>query len=58
MLKEQEDIILKIKTNLQIHHEIYPIKRIDIEKAIIDGKIYFLCKPCHYSIKTTTPQSL
>jgi len=35
------------KKGLQIHHEIYPTRQKEIEKAILDKKIYFLCKKCH-----------
>lgn len=33
--------------NLQIHHEIYPLKKKEIVKAINKSKIYYLCKRCH-----------
>jgi len=36
------------KIYLQIHHEIYPIKKQEIIQAVNEGKIYFLCKKCHY----------
>lgn len=42
------------KTNIEIHHEEYPISKNDIMKAIVDGRIYYLCKKCHgnyHSIK-------
>jgi len=35
--------------NLQIHHEIYPVGKVEILKAISNGKIYYLCKSCHKS---------
>ncbi len=37
----------KSKENLEIHHEIYPIKTKEIKKAIDEGKIYYLCLKCH-----------
>jgi hypothetical protein len=37
--------------NLQIHHEIYPLKTKEIILAILNGKIYFLCKKCHSRIR-------
>ncbi len=37
--------------NLQLHHEIYPIKWDEIEIAIKEGQIYNVCIPCH-SIET------
>ena len=33
--------------NLQIHHEIYPITKQEIIKAISLGMIYYLCRKCH-----------
>ncbi len=33
--------------NLEIHHEIYPIKKKEIIIAIDEGKIYYLCRKCH-----------
>jgi len=33
--------------NLEVHHEEYPIKAIEIRKAIDDGKIYYKCRNCH-----------
>jgi len=36
--------------DLEIHHEIYPIKVEKIRKAIDEGKIYFLCKKCHRKV--------
>jgi hypothetical protein len=35
------------KTYVQFHHEIYPSKVKEIKQAILDGKIYFLCRKCH-----------
>jgi hypothetical protein len=35
------------KRKLEIHHEIYPLIKEDILKAIKNGKIYYLCKKCH-----------
>ena len=48
----------KAKINLQIHHEVYPTKKATIEKAIIDGKIYFLCKQCHVNRRIKKTQDL
>jgi hypothetical protein len=39
--------------NIEIHHECYPIIKIDIIKAILDGKIYFLCQNCHKKLKSS-----
>lgn len=39
------------KKDLEIHHEIYPTTKSDIEKAIINNQIFFLCKKCHKSTK-------
>ncbi len=38
--------------NLQIHHKIYPSIITEIKKAILDNKIYYLCKKCHIDIHT------
>ena len=35
------------KMKVEIHHEVYPISRNGIIKAISDGKIYYLCRKCH-----------
>ena len=44
-------IVLKNKcphiNKLEIHHEIYPIKKNEIIQAVKDNKIYYLCKNCH-----------
>lgn len=40
------------KENLQIHHEYYPRYSKDIKRAIINGRIYFLCKSCHFNHHT------
>lgn len=37
----------KTPKNLEIHHEIYPIRYGQIIDAILDGKIYYLCKKHH-----------
>jgi hypothetical protein len=42
--------LCKANQDLQIHHEIYPIKKDEIIKAIEEGKIYYLCKKCHREI--------
>lgn len=39
------------KKELEIHHDIYPIERDDIIKAINDEKIYKLCKSCHGKLR-------
>lgn len=36
--------------NLEIHHEIYPTKKKEIEQAMINGQIYYLCRKCHGGI--------
>jgi|TARA_R100000501_G_C2541803_1_gene60231 hypothetical protein len=35
------------KSKLQIHHEIYPTKIVELRKAIKDKKIYYLCIKHH-----------
>ena len=37
--------------NLEIHHEIYPTKTLEIIEAVNSGKIYKICRKCH-NIKT------
>lgn len=39
-----------IRLNLEIHHKIYPSTKEAILKAILDDKIYYLCKSCHREI--------
>jgi hypothetical protein len=34
-------------SNIEIHHEIYPPKQLQILDGIFDEKIYYLCKKCH-----------
>lgn len=36
--------------NLQIHHEIYPITKEGIIKAVKEDKIYYLCVGCHKTL--------
>lgn len=38
------------KKSLELHHEIYPPKLKEIEKAINNKRIYFLCHQCHLSV--------
>lgn len=49
MVNAPEKICSKCSSleKVQIHHEIYPQTRKEIEQAIIDGKIYYLCFKCH-----------
>lgn len=38
----------EVQDDLEIHHEIYPTRSKEVRKAIDEGKIHYLCKPCHY----------
>ena len=44
---KRECKVCKKKKDLQIHHEIYPTKKVEIKKAIEEGKIYYLCMTHH-----------
>jgi len=39
--------ICNAKVNLEFHHETYPTTQAKIIDAVLDKKIYFLCKKCH-----------
>ena len=54
IIRRRKPILIKYKCKkcsatdkLQIHHEIYPITKKGIIKAIKEGKIYFLCRKHH-----------
>lgn len=56
IIKKNPNIILKRckKCNsifdLEIHHEIYPVRFNEVRIALREGKIYFLCSKCHTNI--------
>jgi len=33
--------------NLEIHHDIYPKSRKEVREALVNRKIYYLCRDCH-----------
>lgn len=51
---KKECKICKCRNDLQIHHEVYPLHKEEVIKAIKKGKIYFLCKKHHKELHPKT----